>query len=53
MGVSEWWSPLHTRRPVPAEPRMTEDGLKVPDWWADDETESQQMLAAQGLMLDG
>lgn len=53
MGVPEWWTPLMSRRPGRAEPRVTEDGLKVPSWWTDDETESQQMLAAQGLMLDG
>jgi hypothetical protein len=30
-------------------PRVTEDGLKIPDWWTDDETESQQQLAAMGM----
>jgi len=30
-------------------PRVTEDGLTVPDWWRDDETESQQMLAVMGM----
>lgn len=53
MGVAEWWTPLHTRRPGPVRPKVTEDGLKVPSWWTDDETESQQMLAAQGVTLDG
>jgi hypothetical protein len=51
-GVAEWWTPLDRRRPEHSGPRVTEDGLKVPAWWTDDEQESQQMLAAQGVMLD-
>lgn len=51
LGLAEWWTPLHRRRPEPVQPRVTEDGLKVPSWWTDDETESQRMLAAQGVML--
>lgn len=39
------------RRPQNAGPRVTEDGLKVPSWWRDDETESQQWLASQGVIL--
>lgn len=53
LGVNEWWSPGAPRRPEHSGPRVTEDGLKVPAWWTDDETESQRMLAAQGVMLDG
>lgn len=52
LGVSEWWTPLHTRRPEHVGPRVTEDGLKVPSWWRDEETESQQWLASQGVMID-
>jgi hypothetical protein len=51
-GVREWWTPLSRRRPEHSGPRVTEDGLKVPDWWTDDETESQQMLISQGVILD-
>lgn len=51
LGLAEWWTPMLRRRPEPAQPRVTEDGLKVPSWWADDETESQRMLAAQGVIL--
>lgn len=43
---------MDRRRPEHSGPRVTEDGLKVPAWWTDDETESQQMLAAQGVRLD-
>lgn len=53
LGVREWWTPVMRRRPEHTGPRVTEDGLKVPDWWTDDETESQQWLAGQGVMLDG
>jgi hypothetical protein len=53
MGVAEWWTPLYTRRPEPMRERVTEDGLKVPSWWSDDEAESQQWLQSQGVMLDG
>lgn len=51
-GTTEWWTPLDRRRPEHSGPRVTEDGLNIPAWWADDETESQQMLAAQGVILD-
>lgn len=51
-GVREWWTPVNRRRPEHSGPRVTEDGLKVPAWWTDDETESQQMLMAQGVVLD-
>ena len=51
-GANEWWTPVNRRRPEHSGPRVTEDGLKVPAWWTDDETESQQMLAAQGVSLD-
>lgn len=51
LGVREWWTPAARRRPENAGPRVTEDGLKVPAWWADDETESQQWLASQGVNL--
>lgn len=51
LGVPEWWTPLKTRRPEPVKPRTTEDGLKVPAWWSDDETESQQWLLSQGVVL--
>lgn len=53
LGTREWWTPLNRRRPKHSGPRVTEDGLKVPAWWSDDETESQQWLAAQGVDLDG
>ena len=49
--VASWWTPLNAERPVTAEPRTDDDGRSVPSWWADDETESQQWLAAQGVML--
>jgi hypothetical protein len=52
LGVDEWWTPVNRRRPEHSGPRTTEDGLKVPDWWTDDETESQLWLAAQGVSLD-
>lgn len=51
LGVGEWWTPVARRRPEPSAPRVTDDGLKVPSWWSDDETESQRMLAAQGVIL--
>ena len=51
-GVSEWWTPIDRRRPEHSGPRVTEDGLKVPAWWTDDETESQTWLAANGVRLD-
>lgn len=51
LGLDEWWTPLNRRLPEPAQPRVTEEGLKVPSWWADDETESQRMLLAQGVIL--
>lgn len=51
-GVDEWWTPANKRRPEHRGPRVTEDGLKVPAWWTDDETESQQQLAALGVNLD-
>lgn len=51
-GLNEWWTPVNRRRPKYSGPRVTEDGLKVPAWWADDESESQQWLAAQGVNLD-
>lgn len=51
MGVSEWWTPAQRRRPEHSGPRVTEDGLQIPPWWTDDETESQRMLAAQGVIL--
>lgn len=52
-GTSGWWTPINPRRPEHSGPRVTEDGLKVPDWWTDEETESQQWLQAQGVVLDG
>lgn len=51
LGTGEWWTPVQPRQPEPAKPRVTEDGLKIPSWWADDETESQQWLASQGVIL--
>lgn len=51
-GVNEWWTPMDRRRPEHSGPRVTEDGLKVPAWWTDEETESQQWLAANGVRLD-
>lgn len=48
LGVSQWSTPLNLRR-AEEKPRVTEDGLTVPDWFQDDETESQQMLAAMGM----
>lgn len=51
MGVGEWWTPLYTRRPGPVQERVTEDGLKVPSWWSDDEAESQRWLQSQGVDL--
>lgn len=51
LGVSQWWTPISLRRPESAKPRVTEDGLKMPSWWTDEETESQQWLAAQGVVL--
>lgn len=51
LGTIDWWTPLRRRQPEPPKPRVTDDGLKVPSWWADDETESQRMLAAQGVSL--
>lgn len=51
LGVNEWWSPMQPRRPERTGPRVTEDGLKVPSWWADEETESQQWLLSQGVVL--
>lgn len=48
LGVGQWTTPLSLRQQT-AEPRVTEDGLTVPAWWTDDETESQQMLAAMGM----
>ncbi len=53
LGVGEWWTPLRRRRPEHSGSRVTEDGLKIPSWWGDDETESQRWLAAQGVTLDG
>lgn len=52
LGVREWWTPINPRRPVPAKPRVTEDGLKIPDWWTDDEAESQNWLISQGVILE-
>lgn len=52
-GTREWWTPVTARKPEHAGPRVTDDGLKVPSWWTDDENESQQWLAAQGVVLDG
>ncbi len=51
-GVNEWWTPVDRRRPEHSGPRVTEDGLKVPAWWTDDETESQTWLSANGVRLD-
>jgi len=51
LGVGEWWTPINRRRPEHSGPRVNEDGLKVPAWWTDDETESQQWLASQGVIL--
>jgi hypothetical protein len=48
-GVREWWTPVDRRRPEHSGPRVTEDGLKVPAWWTDDEMESQQMMRALGV----
>lgn len=48
-GVREWWTPVDKRRPEHSGPRVTEDGLKVPAWWTDDEAESQQMMQALGV----
>lgn len=53
LGVREWWTPADRRRPEHSGPRVTEDGLKVPDWWTDEETESQRWLAAQGVTFGG
>lgn len=53
LGVGEWWTPLYPRDNRHTGPRKTEEGLNVPSWWADDETESQQWLLANGVMLDG
>lgn len=50
-GVAQWATPLTPREGEKAEPRVTEDGLSVPDWWTDEETESQTWLASQGVML--
>lgn len=52
LGVNEWWTPVVRRRPEHSGPRVDEDGLKVPDWWTDDETESQRWLNAQGVMIE-
>lgn len=51
LGVREWWSPGNRRRPEHSGPRVTEDGLKIPDWWTDEETESQRWLGSQGVVL--
>ena len=52
-GVQSWWTPLtRGQRRQDTGPRVTEDGLKVPDWWTDDESESQQWLSAQGVVMD-
>jgi hypothetical protein len=48
LGVAQWKTPMSFVRPD-SRPRVTEDGLKIPDWWTDDETESQKQLAALGL----
>lgn len=48
LGVSAWPTPLSIRQDE-RKPRVTEDGLNIPDWFADDETESQNMMAALGL----
>lgn len=48
LGVATWRTPLNLPR-EDAKPRVTEDGLKIPDWWVDDETESQQALAVMGM----
>lgn len=48
LGVAQWNTPLNIRR-TDDKPRVTEDGLKIPDWWTDDETESQAMMANLGL----
>lgn len=53
LGVAEWWTPLNRRRPEHSGPRTTEEGLKVPAWYRDEEAESQQWLAANGVVLDG
>lgn len=42
---------MQPRRPENTGPRVTDDGLKVPSWWADEETESQQWLLSQGVVL--
>jgi hypothetical protein len=52
LGVNEWWTPVNRRRPEHSGPRTDDEGRKVPAWFRDDETESQQWLAAQGVMLD-
>lgn len=51
LGVAGWWTPLKARNPEPVKPRVTEDGLKIPSWWSDDETESQRWLLSQGVVL--
>lgn len=48
--VSSWWVPWGLR-PEEREPRVTEDGLSIPDWWTDEETESQTWLISQGVEL--
>jgi hypothetical protein len=50
LSVSSWRVPGSVR-PKDTPPRVTEDGLKIPSWWTDDETESQRMLAGQGMVL--
>jgi hypothetical protein len=47
LGVASWRTPLTVVRED--KPRVTEDGLTIPDWWRDDEAESQQMLVAMGM----
>lgn len=50
LGVSAW-GVLPGKAVEPAAPRVTEDGLKIPSWWVDDEEASQSFLNGQGVAL--
>lgn len=51
LGVSAWGLPGGGFEAVEIPQRVTEDGLKVPSWWVDDEEASQGFLTGRGVAL--
>lgn len=50
LDVASWRAPGGVD-PARIPQRVTEDGLKVPSWWTDDEEASQSFLLSQGAVL--